>query len=67
MYYKCDMERDSMLNIRLPTDVKDAARRAAEEDGRSLSGMVTRILADWLSERGYLNVHRPRTVAKEKR
>jgi hypothetical protein len=61
------MDRDSVLNIRLPTDVKDAARRAAEDDGRSLSGMVTRIMSEWLSEKGYLNVPRKRSSTKEKR
>jgi len=61
------MDRDSVLNIRLPTDVKDAARRAADDDGRSLSGMVTRIMSEWLSEKGYLNVPRKRRSTKEKR
>jgi hypothetical protein len=61
------MDRDSVLNIRLPTDVKDAARRAADDDGRSLSGMVTRIMSEWLSEKGYLNVPRKRSSTKEKR
>jgi hypothetical protein len=61
------MDRDSVLNIRLPTDVKDAARRAADDDGRSLSGMVTRIMSEWLAEKGYLNVPRKRSPTKEKR
>jgi hypothetical protein len=61
------MDRDSVLNIRLPTDVKEAARRAADDDGRSLSGMVTRIMSEWLAEKGYLNVPRKRSSTKEKR
>jgi hypothetical protein len=44
-----------VLNIRLPADVKDAVRRAGDEDnGRSLSGMVVRILTEWCTEKGYL-------------
>ena len=44
-----------MLNIRLPADVKEAVRRAGDDDhGRSLSGMVVRILTEWCTEKGYL-------------
>ena len=44
-----------MLNIRLPADVKEAVCRAGEDDhGRSLSGMVVRILTEWCAEKGYL-------------
>jgi hypothetical protein len=49
------MKRDAVLNIRLPNDVKEAVRRAGDEDhGRSLSGMVVRILTEWCTEKGYL-------------
>jgi len=49
------MTRDAVLNIRLPNDVKEAVRRAGDEDhGRSLSGMVVRILTEWCTEKGYL-------------
>jgi len=45
-----------MLNVRIPGDVKEAVRRAAEDDhGRSLSGMVVRILREWCAEHGYLS------------
>ena len=44
-----------MLNVRIPGDVKEAVRRAAEDDhGRSLSGMVVRILREWCEANGYL-------------
>jgi len=50
------MERDTMLNVRIPSDLKEAVRRAAEVDhGRSLSGMVVRILREWCAEHGYLS------------
>jgi len=61
------MDRDSVMNIRLPTPIKEATRRAAQEDGRSLSGMVTRIMREWLSERGYLDAPEVRSTKKGKR
>ena len=48
------MIRDVMLNVRVPNDLKSALHRAAEDDhGRSMSGMVVRILSEWLAEHGY--------------
>ncbi len=53
------MKRDAVLNIRLPADVKAAVQRAGDDDhGRSISGMVVRILQEWLTERGYLKAPR---------
>jgi hypothetical protein len=50
-----DMERDAVLNLRVPGDVKEALRRAAEADhGRSASGMAVRIFREWLASHGYL-------------
>jgi hypothetical protein len=49
------MERDARLIVRLPAAVKEATQRAADDDhGRSLSGMVVRILEEWLSQHDYL-------------
>jgi hypothetical protein len=49
------MERDSMLNVRIPGDLKAAVKRAADDDhGRSVSGMVVRILSEWCATNGYL-------------
>ena len=46
-----------MLVVRLPVELKEAVRRAGEDDhGRSLSGMVVRILREWCVEKGYLAV-----------
>lgn len=48
------MERDAMLNVRVATDMKQSLQKAAEDDhGRSMSGMVTRILGEWLTAHGY--------------
>jgi hypothetical protein len=55
------MERDAVLNVRLPADMKEALRVAAEDDhGRSMSGMVTRIVGEWLTATGYLRKKRGR-------
>lgn len=51
-----DMKRDAVLNVRLPADVKEALRRAADDDyGRSVSGMVVRVMREWLEKQGYLD------------
>ena len=44
-----------MLVVRIPGGVKDALRNAAEDDhDRTMSGMVVRILREWLTEHEYL-------------
>lgn len=43
-----------MLNIRLPAETKKALRVAAIDDSRTMSGMVAKILKDWLATQGYL-------------
>jgi hypothetical protein len=55
------MKRDAMLNIRLPADMKAALRKAGDDDhGRSISGMVIRILDEWLTKHDYLKKKQPR-------
>lgn len=45
-----------MLNVRIPRHLKAALKKAAEDDhGRSLSGMLVRILDDWFVGHGYLS------------
>jgi hypothetical protein len=60
------MERDAVLNLRVPSAVKIALRRAADDDhGRSVSAMATRVLSEWLIAHQYLrkkrSVTRPRS------
>lgn len=48
------------MNIRLPAALKKALREAALDDhGRTMSGMLVRILEEWLEAHGYLKA-RPR-------
>ena len=55
MCYNGVMKRDAVLNVRIPADLKEALVRAAEEDhGRTMSGMLVRILDEWLGSAGYL-------------
>ena len=65
LYYKRIMgeEKDTMLNVRVPKAVKDAAQKAADDDQRSVSGLVLKVLNDWLTERGYL---KPSTAPRKK-
>jgi len=61
------MIRDAVLNIRLPAEVKEAVKRAGDDDhGRSVSGMVIRILEEWLTERGYLKAQAKSRIGGKK-
>ncbi len=63
-----DMKRDAVLNVRLPADVKEALRRAAEDDfDRSVSGMVVRVLREWLDKKGYLSAEAAETKQSRKK
>jgi hypothetical protein len=48
------MERDAMLLMRIPTPVKEALRLAAEDDQRSMSDYVLKVMSDRLEASGYL-------------
>ena len=59
------MDRDDTLIVRLPSTVKAAVRKAAEADhGRSMSGMVVRILSEWLTKNGHLRADAPKKKGK---
>jgi hypothetical protein len=47
--------RDVVLTARVTREVMDAASRAAADDDRTVSQLVSRVLLDWLRERSYLN------------
>ena len=48
------MARTLPTSMRLDPEIKAALERAAKDDGRSVSGLVERILRGWLVEKGYL-------------
>jgi predicted transcriptional regulator len=43
-----------VLTARVPQDVKAALDKAARKDARTTSGLVAKIVAEWLTERKYL-------------
>jgi len=50
--------RTDPVSFRLPPAVKKAAERAAEDDSRSLSSLLEKVLIDYLREHGYLTAKR---------
>lgn len=46
---------ETRLHIRIPPDLKVAAREMAKEDGRSVSNLVLKILRDEAQRRGKIN------------
>ena len=50
------MAQTTPLGVRTPPETRVALKRAATDDGRSQSSLVSKILTDWLRERGYLTV-----------
>jgi hypothetical protein len=42
------------LNVRIEPDVRDALRRAADADRRSMASLAAIVLEGWLRERGHL-------------
>ena len=48
------MDKDEVLNFRVPAELKLALRKAAEQDERSMSIMAARILREWLVKHGFL-------------
>ena len=47
------MNKDDVLNFRVPADLKVALKKAAAKDERSMSMMAVRILREWLANHGF--------------
>ena len=43
-----------LMAFRLPTTTRDAIQRAAQDEQRSASNLVLRVVSEWLVEHGYL-------------
>lgn len=52
------MEQDDVLNMRVSAKTKEALKRAAADDRRSMSALVQIILTDWLADHGYVKATR---------
>jgi uncharacterized protein (DUF1778 family) len=48
------MTKSLPISFRLPEETKAALERAAQEDARSVSSLVTKIISDWLRANGKL-------------
>lgn len=48
------MKRTSTIGLRVELAVKQAAERAADDDNRSLSSLIEKLLVEFLRRRGYL-------------
>jgi len=61
------MAKSLSLGVRLQPEVKAALERAAKEDLRSVSGLVEKILHDWLTEHGHMQAPAaPKAAARKK-
>lgn len=49
------MAKTAALGFRIPEDMKAALEAAAKDDDRSVSSLVTIILREWLTGKGYLS------------
>lgn len=54
MLENVSMAKTAALGFRIPEDMKAALEAAAKDDDRSVSALVTIILRDWLTTKGYL-------------
>lgn len=60
------MKRDAMLNLRIPTEIKAALQRAADDNFRTASSMATWALAEWLKEHRYLSATKAKAAAAQR-
>lgn len=48
------MAKTTPLGVRLEEDVRKALTKAAKDDSRSVSSLLSKIVTDWLKENSYL-------------
>ena len=46
--------KTAQVNLRITPSLKEAAERAAQDDQRSLTSLIEKLLNDHLRDRGYL-------------
>jgi hypothetical protein len=54
------MERDSIVMFRAPESLKQALKRAAQDDARTMSSLALKVLSDWLRDHRYLEARAER-------
>lgn len=58
---KSSDRRDARLGVRLHSDLREALERLADEDGRSISQYVERVLAEHVRQKAVTGRHKPGT------
>jgi len=48
------MPKTAALAFRIDAEMKAALEKAAQDDSRSVSSLVDKIIAEWLRKQGYL-------------
>ncbi|WP_169583677.1 hypothetical protein [Rhodobacter capsulatus] len=46
--------KSAQVNLRITPTLKQAADQAAQDDHRSLTSLIEKLLADYLREKGYM-------------
>ena len=59
-----DMKKDTMYSLRLSRRVRDALRKAAQRESRSMASLLNKIIIDYLQQEGFLL---PSGLGQEKR
>ena len=59
--------KDDIITIRVPGAVKEALRRAAEADARSLASLATKLLTEFVRANGYLEKSEVKPLRRKKR
>ena len=49
------MNKTAAISIRVAPEIKEAVKKAAEDDRRTLASFVEKLLVDHLKEKGYLD------------
>jgi hypothetical protein len=52
--------KTAQVNLRIDPSLKAVAERAAADDKRSLTGLIEKLLDDYLHEHGYLKARKPK-------
>ena len=45
-------EKDAQVGVRMPAALKAALRRAAADDGRTLSALIVLVMTEWMRQQG---------------
>jgi len=55
-----EMRKDTVYSLRMTEKIRDALRRAAGQEQRTIASLLNKIVSDYLETRGYLAADTPR-------